>query len=260
MPLAIKDWDTVFEDRRSREVNALQYLPVSAHRRESTTARLLGQTASGREAYGLFWWCVLIAATCPRPRGVLSDDRGEWTPERIAAKCGWPVGTVRRAIQTLTATEVGWLYVVAPTAQRAVQAPTDCRPSADELPTERRPTADGMPVARVRSRDIRTQNTEEQKTTASSTATHDAAADGVELERLKARAAALMQRPHWLASDLAWLTQEAALKLARLPIDTDMANDVLRETRRSARNLTNPAGYFITTLEKRVAGMNGAHA
>lgn len=121
---AIKDWNTIFEDRRSREVQELLFVKFPV-RRHGETFRLLIQTREGVAAYGIFCTLVTLAATCPQ-RGTLTDSKGPWTPERFARHFHAPQKLVSEAFTLLSSQSVGWLT--------ADCAPTECRPTADEPP------------------------------------------------------------------------------------------------------------------------------
>lgn len=133
----IKDWGSIFEDRRTREVKELFYVRWPCNR-DAEAVRYLMRTGPGREAFGIFGRLVQIAARCP-DRGVLSDSKGPWDEKRVAAFLGCPDRAVAAAFQVLSSSAVGWLV-------RADQAPTARRPSADEDAGSCRPNDDEAPT------------------------------------------------------------------------------------------------------------------
>ncbi|MBX3380866.1 MAG: hypothetical protein KF805_12300 [Phycisphaeraceae bacterium] len=107
MTWIVKDWDSVFEDRVSRQIQNVRYarLPLE---RESEAFMDLMQTAKGREAYGAFCALLRVAARC-KVRGRMEDDRGPLTLERLAARTHIPAKSLKASIEILTSKEVGWL-------------------------------------------------------------------------------------------------------------------------------------------------------
>ncbi len=247
--LAIKDWDEVFEDRRSRAVDRLQFLACRVLDRKSEAYAILVALPGGVEAYGVFWALVLVAARC-MPRGILSDDKGPLTAPRLAAKTRMPVDCIERAIVLLSRSDVGWLVSVdgAPSARRprAVQIDESAVRAPSDPPSERR--ADGAkslcaPSARA------TATQQQQNTTATTTATGDAAAAAVGFsgEEVQARAAYLRRRPDWLADGKPWISTAEAERLASSAIGPTDVDRAIRDAR-EARHLSNPAGVAIKSL------------
>lgn len=107
MAYAIKDWNKVFENYRSREIDELNYVswPV---RRNSDAFMFLLSEPGGLEAFGIFAILVQIAARCS-PRGTLADDKGDWTPARVAKRVGSDMALVERGFQLLASKDVAWL-------------------------------------------------------------------------------------------------------------------------------------------------------
>lgn len=130
----IKDWDSVFENRRTRELDGLRYVcwPTSQN---SEAFNVLIRTNAGREALGIFGALVQWAARAP-VRGTLVDHKGPLTPARFAARFSVPEADAVAAFELLASPLIGWL-------ESADQAPTDRRPGADVVPTECRSTAEG---------------------------------------------------------------------------------------------------------------------
>lgn len=132
---AIKDWNEVFENYRTREVGELSYVMWPLRRRGEAFLSLMA-SPEGLQAFGVFALLVQIVAGCPKPyrlRGELCDDRGPVTPERVAAKMGAPVELVAKAFARLLSPEVGWLVEVGNGSP-----PTKHRSTTDEAPTGHR--------------------------------------------------------------------------------------------------------------------------
>jgi len=112
MAYAIKDWDDTFEINRSREVKVKRWVawPV---RKDSEAFKKLTTSEGGMEAFGVFAYLVQLAARCPEP-GVLVDDKGDITPERVAFRCGLTVDRVVKAFQLLSSQGVAWLIDTSP--------------------------------------------------------------------------------------------------------------------------------------------------
>lgn len=137
MPLRIKSWQRVFENNRTRELDAPRYVCWPT-KQDSEGFCELARTAAGTVALGVFGVLVQWASRAP-VRGVLADERGEMNAERYAKRYGLPVEDSQVAFATLVA--VGWL-------ETADEVTTDCRPAADAVPVECRPAADPSPKER----------------------------------------------------------------------------------------------------------------
>ena len=135
MTYRIKSWDAVFENRRSRELDAVKYVCWPTNQ-DSEGFCILSRTAEGTIALGVFGALVQWASKAPA-RGTLADERGDMTPSRYSLRYGLPLVTVEAAWTLLI--QVGWLE----------ECPiTECRSTADAAPTERRPSADAAPTTR----------------------------------------------------------------------------------------------------------------
>lgn len=125
MTLSIRDWATTFERHETRRVDSLRWvcLPVG---RESEGFRRLMRTPEGVTAYGVFCALIKLASrpTDHTKRGILADDRGDFTPERIEANLGIPLPIVKQSLQILCSQEIAWLID---------SNPHPIRTSADEM-------------------------------------------------------------------------------------------------------------------------------
>ena len=110
MTLSIRDWATTFERYETRRVDSLKWvcMPVG---RESEGFRRLMRTPEGVTAYGVFCALIKLASrsTDHTKRGILADDRGDFTPERIEANLGIPLAIVKQSLQILCSQDIGWL-------------------------------------------------------------------------------------------------------------------------------------------------------
>jgi hypothetical protein len=282
---AIKDWAEVFEDYRSREVARLQWLICRVLDRKSDAYALLVAREGGVEAYGVFWALVLIAARCPR-RGLLVDDRGPLTIDRLAVKTRMPITVIARAIEMLTEADVGWLVQVdEPVHDGGAKSPVPSahHPTTDGAPTAHRRTTDGAPTDHRRRTDGSDKNTDEsrkntdgpptvpplrterardktkQNTTTTSTPTGAACAavddDGGEAspsEGLERRKAFFRKRPDWWPSSKPWISDRAVKELADLTaaFTNEQVAELMADTRRQCAGLTAPAGYLINRFRE----------
>lgn len=277
---AIKDWNEVFEDRRSREVARLQFLPCRVLDSKSDAYASLVAQDGGVEAYGVFWALVLVAARCP-VRGILADDRGVLTPLRMSVKARIPLPIVERSIPLLSSPDVGWLVEVPSAAsaghQRVISgASAGCRQSADVPPTCRRRSADESSTpadglsknadevpTKPPSTAERARDTTQQNTTATATATGDtteprraAAGAAVVLsdEDVRERAVWLRRRPEWLGESKRWFSPAVVDEFSA---DVRVTEELVRKAYaegRSARSLDNPAGVVIKYLRAMAKG------
>lgn len=139
----IKSWNDVFEDRRTRDVKRLEhvFLPVSE---DGEGFRFLMQTTEGISAYGVFIALVRIAGRCPQ-RGVLADERGPLTTDRMAIRTGMPKQVVADAVRVLESLDVGWLEAFDPETGPEISRRGDAPERAALAPPARRPRADESP-------------------------------------------------------------------------------------------------------------------
>lgn len=246
---AIKDWNSVFEDAKSREVEELKFCkwPVT---RTSESAGKLRRTVKGSFALGVFSTLVELAARMPT-RGILCDSRGPMTPERYADRYGLPVKAAREAFEILSSPSIGWLVTI--------DAPsTDHRRTIDEASTDHRPSIDVPPHTQQH-------HTTPHKTTPSpspeqidqaptqhrdktGTGTGAAAAD----DGLRQWAAERARRPEWLPQGKGWIRAGVWLAAAQAcpAITREQFDDIIREAKASRATLANPAGFVLSRLRE----------
>lgn len=232
----IKDWDLVFENRRTRELDSLRYVswPTS---QDSEAFNILIRTNEGREALGVFGALVQWAARAP-VRGVLADDKGPMTPARFAARYGIPEASASSLFAVLASPLIGWL-------ESADRAPTERRSGADDAPTERRPSAEGQEEER---KDWRGQEQEQ-----------DAFAAPAADESLREWAKAQAKRPEWLPAGKPWISEAVWLKLGHaVKSDGSVTFEdyaaIVKEARDSRNTLTNPAAFIVARLKTLTKG------
>ncbi len=146
----IREWNDVFETRQSRgEVTPRHYLLVPTDRQRESYAHLV-RTDTGLAAYGLFICMCRISAMCPL-RGILLDDKGPYTIERLAIRLMIvPATRIAKLVKILMAPPVQWIYPATseqiaeatqraacpspPRRHRAAPAPPSCRPDVAPAP------------------------------------------------------------------------------------------------------------------------------
>ena len=248
---AIKDWNDVWEDYRSREVSRLHWIKFKLDR-NSEAYPLLVSSRQGVAAYGVFWALVLVAARCP-VRGVLADERGPMTTARLAARTRISAELIEEAVAVLAGPEIGWLYK---SEVSTYGAPMKVHLRTDGAPTEPPQTTDGEgsdgDIARPRDKtthETATATARRTERAPSDPVRHAAAAAELSPQDLEARAQYLLRKPEWL-NGKGWITRERAIELASLPIDQEDVDWVLREAKASRATLANPAGYVVKQLRK----------
>ena len=242
---AIKDWNTVFEDAKSREVDELKFCkwPVT---RTSESAATLRRTVKGSFALGVFGTLVEMAARMPT-RGVLRDHRGPMTPERYSDRFGLPVKAAREAFEILASPSIGWLVVID-------EPSTDHRRTIDGSSTEYRPNID-VPPHTQQHHTIQNKTTPapspdqiDQPPTPHPTGTDAAAAaDG-----LRQWAAERARRPEWLPQGKGWIRAGVWLATAQAcpTVTREQFDDIIREAKASRTTLANPAGFVLAKLRE----------
>lgn len=125
---AIKDWSRVFENYRSREIKGPLTWVAFPIRQDSEGFVTLMRLPNGLETFAVFTLLVQVAARCPQ-RGVLSDDKGEITPERFARRFSVDPEVIRKAFEALSSTDIGWLV--------RTDASCGCTTAHDGAPTGR---------------------------------------------------------------------------------------------------------------------------
>jgi len=130
MAYTIRDWDDTFENYRSRELKAPNYVswPV---RKDSESFQRLVRKPGGALAFGVFAYLVQLAARC-NPRGTLRDDRGDITADRIAFRLGISEKDATASLNLLASKDVAWVVDTTPVQHRAPSM--ECIDAARETP------------------------------------------------------------------------------------------------------------------------------
>lgn len=117
----VVDWDRYFENAASRKVNFPRWVPMP-NQHDGGRFRRLSRHPQAETVYGA--WCLLVqvASRCP-VRGVLADEHGPLTPERLEDKTGFKASVFAIAFEVLTAPDIGWLVAC---YQHATSTLPDC--------------------------------------------------------------------------------------------------------------------------------------
>jgi hypothetical protein len=98
--LRVRDWDRLYENNRSRELERTQWIPMPNDLAEDTYVELVSHE-DGAAHLGV-WHAVLMVASRSRPRGVLMREDGrEHTAESLALLTRLLKATVEIAIERL---------------------------------------------------------------------------------------------------------------------------------------------------------------
>ena len=109
----VKDWDTHYENNKSRERDECSFVCVPNKQDGLGFLRLMAEK-DGASIYGIF---NLIIGACSRQRrprnGWLTDDGTEngipWTVEDLAMRWRRSAGDVSRALDVLSSERIGWI-------------------------------------------------------------------------------------------------------------------------------------------------------
>ncbi len=105
----VKEWETYFENNRTRELKHLSWVPLPNKQDGDGYRELVQEHKNGTAHYGV--WCALLAvASKCDPRGtLLRDSRRPHDPYSLSRKTGIPSALFVEAIERLL--EIGWLTV-----------------------------------------------------------------------------------------------------------------------------------------------------
>jgi len=105
----IRDWDSLYENNRSRTVTTLAWVPIPNRHDGETFSRIM-QHERGAEIFSAFILMVQIASKS-KSRGVLMRGNGQpHTAITLSAKCRAPVSWLKVGLDYLTK-ETDWLEV-----------------------------------------------------------------------------------------------------------------------------------------------------
>ena len=110
--LRISGWNEIYENNRTRELQRMDWVPVSNHHDTHGFTSLMAQP-HGTALYGAWMLILQVASKC-KPRGVLCRAPGiPHTAETIAQITRSEEKLIQRAIEFLTRSEIGWIETIA---------------------------------------------------------------------------------------------------------------------------------------------------
>jgi hypothetical protein len=129
---SIRNWDTLFENNRSRQVEALKWVPMPNNHDGSGFVDLLDHE-EGVAHYGCWALIVQVASKC-NPRGDLVKSSGDaHTPESLAKVLRVPEKTMKNAIVRLV--KIGWIQHKTSGGRQVDVTPTSLERQADVTST-----------------------------------------------------------------------------------------------------------------------------
>lgn len=231
----IKQWHGVFEDHNSRRLPKLNYvgLPVS---RQSEVFTLLMESKDGLLAYGLFTGPIMrIAASCP-VRGVLLDERGPYTADRVARRFNMPRKVVEVGWNLLIHESVGWL----------IETPADAIESAREGARKR-----ALGTAQLRAETITTarDNPTNQPNTPTNTPDQPRADVSVGGDSQNGQPEGDIRKRAYAVLTEFGVNETAAWELACAGVKASRVNKLIP----TMKNANNPPGALVDRLRKELA-------
>jgi hypothetical protein len=105
----IRDWETLFENNRSRKIDALTWVPIP-NRHDGENFSMIMQHPGGAMIFSAWILMLQVASKCV-PRGtLLKTNRQPHTPESLSAKCRCPAVWFETAFEFLER-QTDWLEV-----------------------------------------------------------------------------------------------------------------------------------------------------
>jgi hypothetical protein len=142
MKYQIKDWNTHFENNKSRERTKCHYVCVPNKQHGMGFSRIMAEP-DGAAIYGI-WGCILGAASQQLDRdGWLTADGQQtgtaWAADDLAIKFHRPQAEIQRALDFLSSPKVGWIIVhkTEVSTNETEQMPADCPAAARPLSLNR---------------------------------------------------------------------------------------------------------------------------
>jgi len=106
----IVDWERLYENNRTRDMKAMQWVPVPVKHDGFGYCSLVEKNGAARLGA---WLAILQTAAKSHPRGtLLRDGRHPHTAESIAVKTRLDAGIIAETIQVCLSESVQWLEVV----------------------------------------------------------------------------------------------------------------------------------------------------
>lgn len=130
----VRDWDKHFENRQSRVVKNLLWVPVpNSHDGEGY--RYVMAEVDGLAIYGAWQLILQVASKCQQRGTLMRDDGTPMTARMISVKCGWSrERDIQRALDFCSQPEVGWITVLNPNEIKGKQ--TECQHADSTLTVE----------------------------------------------------------------------------------------------------------------------------
>jgi hypothetical protein len=157
----IKDWDSTYENNRSRTVKVLQWVAIP-NRHDGEGFKLVMQHARASEIFTAFVLILQVASRC-QPRGSLVRDGRPHDAASLALKTGGRSEWFELALEVLSSPEIGWIESFEePDSQANAR---HCHPPVSQLPAacqqpdshltkkEGRKEGDGKPPAKLSAAD-----------------------------------------------------------------------------------------------------------
>lgn len=126
----IKDWDSTYENNRSRTVKVLQWVAIP-NRHDGEGFKLVMQHARASEIFTAFVLILQVASRC-QPRGSLVRDGRPHDAASLALKTGGRSEWFELALEVLSSPEIGWIESFEePDSQANAR---HCHPPVSQLP------------------------------------------------------------------------------------------------------------------------------
>lgn len=139
----IRDWDTHFENNKSRERDRLSFVCIPNKQHGLGFCRIMAEK-DGASIYGIWHLITGACSQQSRPREGWLTDTGRapdghpagtaWAPEDLALKFRRPVDEIQRALDVLCSKYVGWMICHNGDLQVPVKCPSSARRVPDECP------------------------------------------------------------------------------------------------------------------------------
>lgn len=111
MAYRFKDWDTTYENDRSRAINALSYY-CQPNKLVGEGIGMMLMEADGLEMYGVLGFLKALASTAPREwRGWLVRNGSVMDARRMSALTHIPMEKIERALRFFSTAPMDWLVL-----------------------------------------------------------------------------------------------------------------------------------------------------
>lgn len=138
----IRNWSTIFENNRSRELKRMEWVPVPNRHDGDGFTDLLSRD-NGIALFGAWVLMLQVASKCDdrgtlarqNPAGGCDDVRLPHTAESLARITRCPVDVMRKAITVCL--EIGWIEAISMETQEIITIPHNPAPDCGLLPSSR---------------------------------------------------------------------------------------------------------------------------